>query len=193
MRAVVLEAGAGEPTTPAGAWLEAGARVRAGSGGLTLGLMPGTVVVLGGGGELRLDRLRLFKTGARMLGRDVDLTLAAGDLDLLIAAPEEAAPTTLRLRTPAGEIVAGPGCLARIRRAAAVVHVLCARGELRCAGERLPAGYAATLPPAGPPRPAAGDGAGQRGLLTLLEQGAKMQAVDLQRQAKVPGWRSVSL
>lgn len=138
MRAVVLPVDGDPPTTSpaprAGELLGAGARVRAGSGNVTLGLMPGTVVALGPGGELRLDRLRLLKNGSRMLGREVGLTLTTGDLDLLIAAPEEAAPTTVRLRTPAGEIVADPGCLARVRVAAssATVRVLCARGELRC-------------------------------------------------------------
>lgn len=188
VRAVVLEA---DGQSAPGELLASGADVRTGSDGVTLGLMAGTVAVLGDRGALHLDRLRLFKEGTRTLGRGVDLTLVAGELNLLIAAPEEAAPTMLRLRTVAGEIIGGPGCLAQIRQENAVVQVLCARGELLCAGQRVTAGSIATFPLAGPPRPAAGDAAGQRGLLALLERGARMQALDLERQARVPGWRSI--
>lgn len=195
VRAVVLEAGGPSDLSP-DALLDAGGLVRTGSAGnLTLGLLPGTAAALGAGGELRLDRLRLHQKGSRTLGREADLTLTAGSLDLLITAPEEAAPTTVRLRTPAGEIVAGPGCLARIRletAPAGTVRVLCARGELRCAGERVPAGAAGTFPAAMPPRSVVGDATGQTELITLLETGSKLQNSDLQRQAKPPGWRKAA-
>ena len=201
VRAVVLHADGDPPATPpfaprSGEWLGAGARVLAGSGNVTLGLVPGTVVALGPGGELHLNRLRILKNGSRMLGREVDLTLTTGDLDLLIVAPEEAAPTTVRLRTPAGEVLAESGCLAHFRVASysttTMLRVICARGELRCAGERLPAGHVGGFP--GPPgaRPIAGDGPAQLELGALLERGGGLQIADLQRQAQAPGWRSTS-
>lgn len=170
-----------------------------------ISLVPGTLAELGPAGEVVLGPLVMTKHAAQLLRRRASLTLRAGTLDVLVIAPERAAESELRVTTPAGEVMVRAGGLLRIivepnakgqAQVPGRVAVFCARGSARWDGGEVPAGAvrrvlgaengAGSAPSL---ERIAASGAAQAELAGLLENGARLQELNVQRQSIPPQWR----
>lgn len=95
-------------------------------------LLPGALIKLARGAQLRVDRLRLTKNGNRVqeaIRRDVGLTLSRGEVTFCVLFETSVSPVTLA--TPGGELKVMTPALFRVETNDGRTRVTCARGTVR--------------------------------------------------------------
>ncbi|MBV9657757.1 MAG: hypothetical protein JO295_06565 [Verrucomicrobia bacterium] len=161
---------------------------------LAISLLPGVDVALAGDSAIVLKTLRFDKLAEDVTAREATISWQGGQLFCALSDPPGTVPAHLRITTAGGmEVLAGPGSLCGFWNdpTTGQVRILCARGFVVVAEERLAAGRYRDLSPTGHlelEQLAASDGVAQRQVAALRAVERILLRLEARRQDAPPPW-----